>query len=126
MAGRPGRPRFRIDFDTVEKLASMMCTVGEVANFLGCSRRTLEKNAEFQRRFRAGQDKGRISIRRAQFRKATNEKNPDTTMLIWLGKVYLGQKETVVQEVSGLPSVTISQEQVGLFDENYLKERITE
>lgn len=120
-----GRPRFSIDFEAVEKLAGMMCTVGEIANYLGCSRRTLERSKEFQRRFRMGQDKGRISIRRAQYRKATNEKNPDTTMLIWLGKVYLGQKETLVQEVSGLPPVNISQEQVGLFDENYLKDRVS-
>lgn len=121
-----GRPRFKIDYVSVEKLASMMCTVEEIANFLGCSRRTLEKNAEFHRAFKKGQDVGKMSIRRAQFRKATDEKHPDTTMLIWLGKVYLGQKDTLVQEVSGLPSVTISQEQVGLFDDNYLKGRVSE
>lgn len=118
-----GRPRFEIDFVAVEKLAGMMCTVGEIANYLGCSRRTLERSKEFQEHYQKGLDIGRMAIRRAQYRKAVTAKNPDTTMLIWLGKVYLGQTEKFIQELSGVNPVKITEEQTGLFDEKYLLEK---
>ena len=36
-----GRPKFKIDYETVKKLASIMCTQEEIASFLGCSVDTL-------------------------------------------------------------------------------------
>ena len=32
-----GRPRIKIDYEAVEKLASIGCTQEEIADFLGCS-----------------------------------------------------------------------------------------
>lgn len=61
-----------------------------------------------------------MSLRRSQYKKALNG---DTTMLIWLGKVYLGQKETVSQEVSLIPQITIAQDQTPLFDPDVFKSK---
>lgn len=44
-----------------------------------------------------GQQEGRVSIRRSQFKLA--EKNPQ--MAIYLGKVVLGQREVTTVEMSG-------------------------
>ncbi len=89
------RPKKEIDYIAVEKLASIQCTQEEIANFLELSVRTLQRDEEFCRLYKKGQDNGRMSLRRYQFKLA--EKNP--TMAIWLGKQYLGQRDAV--ELSG-------------------------
>lgn len=85
-----GRPKFEIDYESVEKLASLMCTQQEIASFLGCDVRTLQRDEEFSRIYKKGQDKGKMSLRRKQFKLA--DKN--ASMAIFLGKNYLGQKDT--------------------------------
>ena len=85
------RPKKEIDYKLAEKLSQIMCTQEEIANILEVSVRTLQRDAEFCRLYKKGQDTGRMSIKRKQFDVAVNKGN--TTMLIWLGKQYLGQKE---------------------------------
>ena len=70
----------------VDRLASIHCTVDEVAAVLGVSRDTIDRR--FRDRIDAGKAKGRASLRREQW-KAAEGGNP--AMLIWLGKQYLGQ-----------------------------------
>lgn len=91
-AGRSkgGRPKFEIDYKAADQLAKMQCTVTEIAEFLGCSRRTLERDAEFCRIHKKGLEVGRASLRRLQWKEA---EAGDRVMLIWLGKQYLGQKD---------------------------------
>ena len=84
-----GRPKKEIDYDTVEKLASIQCTQEEIASFLNLSVRTLQRDEEFCRLYKKGQENGKMSLRRIQFKLA--EKN--TSMAIFLGKQYLGQKD---------------------------------
>ena len=86
-----GRPKIEIDYASVEKLANIQCTQDEIASFLGVSVRTLQRDEEFQRLFKKGQENGRMSLRRMQFKLA--EKN--TSMAIFLGKQYLGQRDNV-------------------------------
>lgn len=86
-----GRPKKEIDYISVEKLANIQCTQEEIANFLGLSVRTLQRDEEFCRIYKKGQDNGKMSLRRMQYKLA--EKNP--TMAIWLGKQYLGQKDNI-------------------------------
>lgn len=86
-----GRPKKEIEYETVEKLASIQCTQEEIANFLELSVRTLQRDEEFCRIYKKGQDNGKMSLRRTQFKLA--EKNP--TMAIWLGKQYLGQRDNL-------------------------------
>ena len=83
------RPKKEIDYVAVEKLASIQCTQEEIANFLGLSVRTLQRDEEFCRIYKKGQENGKMSLRRYQFKLA--EKN--TSMAIFLGKQYLGQRD---------------------------------
>lgn len=85
------RPKKEIDYTAVEKLASIQCTQEEIANFLDISVRTLQRDEEFCRLYKKGQDNGKMSLRRTQFKLA--EKN--TSMAIFLGKQYLGQKDII-------------------------------
>lgn len=91
-----GRPKKEIDYETVEKLANIQCTQEEIASFLNLSVRTLQRDKEFCRVYKKGQENGRMSLRRMQFKLA--EKN--TAMAIFLGKQYLGQKDVVENEIS--------------------------
>lgn len=93
-----GRPKKQIDYTAVEKLASIHCTQDEIASFLGCSVKTLQRDEEFCRLYKKGMDEGRMSLRRTQFKLA--ERNP--AMAIFLGKQYLGQTdkvETTITEI---------------------------
>ena len=85
------RPKIKIDYSIVEKLANIQCTQEEIANFLDISVRTLQRDDEFCRIYKKGQDNGRMSLRRYQYKLA--EKN--TAMAIWLGKQYLGQRDVI-------------------------------
>ena len=85
------RPKKEIDYPTVEKLASIQCTQEEIANFLDISVRTLQRDNEFCRIYKKGMDNGKMSLRRTQFKLA--EKN--TSMAIFLGKQYLGQRDVI-------------------------------
>ena len=86
-----GRPKKEIDYDMVEKLANIQCTQEEIASFLEISVRTLQRDDEFCRIYKKGQENGKMSLRRMQYKLA--EKN--TAMAIFLGKQYLGQRDNV-------------------------------
>ncbi len=88
MAG--GRPKFKIDYDQVEKLSALQCTQEEIASYLGCSVDTLQRDDEFCGIYKRGMDKGRMSLRRKQWKAADDG---DRTMLVWLGKQYLRQTD---------------------------------
>lgn len=86
-----GRPKKVIDYETVEKLAKIQCTQEEIASFLDISVRTLLRDEKFCEIYKKGIENGKLSLRRYQFKLA--EKN--TTMAIFLGKQYLGQRDNV-------------------------------
>ena len=88
------RPKIPIDYNTVEKLANIQCTQEEIASFLGISVRTLQRDEEFCRIYKKGQENGKMSLRRMQYKLA--EKN--TAMAIFLGKQYLGQRDNIEVE----------------------------
>lgn len=79
----------------VRKLAAMGLTVDEIAAFVGVCGRTIERRCKDD--LAEGRSKACGSVRRRQYEKAVVEGN--TTMLIWLGKQMLGQKDRV--EVDG-------------------------
>jgi hypothetical protein len=88
MAG--GRPKKVVDYALVEKLANIQCTEVEISEILEISTRTLQKDKEFLRIYKKGLESGKSSLRRLQW-KAAEKGNP--TMLVWLGKQYLNQKD---------------------------------
>lgn len=82
----------------------MQCTLEEICAWFECSEDTIEravkreKGKSFADYFKEKRVAGLVSLRRAQMRAAIKG-NP--TMLIWLGKQLLGQKEKHEVEHSG-------------------------
>ncbi len=102
------RPRKEIDQKDFESLCALQCTKEEICGFFDVSDKTLENwckrtySEGFSEVFNKKRGKGKISLRRAQFRLA--EKS--ASMAIWLGKQWLGQKDTV--EIERPDEVVIS------------------
>jgi hypothetical protein len=96
---RIGRRKAEIDWDEVEKLLGFQCTGTEVAAFIDVTYNTLEaairreKSMKFLEYADIHRGKGRVSLRRTQFKVANDDEN--VPMLIHLGKTELGQKDTV-------------------------------
>jgi len=78
---------------TLENLARIQCTQSEAAAVLGVDRRTLcrffARHPEAREKWDNGLESGKASLRRNQFK--LSETN--SSMAIWLGKQYLGQRE---------------------------------
>jgi hypothetical protein len=95
-AKKTGRPLAVVDPNIVNALASVGCSGDEIAVYLGVSRTTIYD------RFRTVIEKGhtgqRVSLRRKQFELAMKG---DRTMLVWLGKQYLGQTDKVEEKQTG-------------------------
>ena len=89
-----GRPRATIDLAQITALAQIQCTDYELALVIGVSERTIERrkksDEKFLEAYEKGRAEGRTSLRKWQFEAA---KNRNITMLIWLGKQYLGQTD---------------------------------
>ena len=79
-----------VDRELVWKLASMMCTIKEIADVVGLAENTVSK--KFGDLIEKGRSQGKKALRRAQFEKAVADKDP--RLLIFLGKQYLGQKDS--------------------------------
>ena len=91
------RPRKEIDKKQFENLCGLQCTREEICGFFEISEKTLNAwckrtyKQSFSLVFQQKRGKGKISLRRSQFRLA--EKNAN--MAIWLGKQYLNQKDII-------------------------------
>jgi hypothetical protein len=79
-----------VPLEMIERLAAICCTMNEIASVTGLSVDTLERR--FAEIIKNGRNIGKASLRREQFRMALSG-NP--TMLVWLGKQILGQKDKV-------------------------------
>lgn len=91
------RPKADIDWDVVDDLMICGCSGVEIAGHFGINCETLYRRVEtdfnmgFSEYLHQKRSDGDAQLRKAQFEVAKNDKN--TTMLIWLGKQRLGQKE---------------------------------
>lgn len=89
-----GRPKIEFDLKQVEKLAMLQCTYDELAAFFDCSKDTIinrmKDDESFSAAYKSGLEKGKMSLRRLQWRAA---ESGNVTMLIWLGKQHLGQTD---------------------------------
>ena len=84
------RPKKDIPLKQVEALGMIQCTIDEVSLVLGIPPSTLKSRPDVMETFNRGKEKGKMSLRRAQWKKAMEG---NVTMLIWLGKQYLNQRE---------------------------------
>ena len=91
-----GRKKIEIDFKQVASMCGIKCTMSEIAAVLGVSEDTIDRRiheeygitfAEFRKQ---NQGIGKTNIRRKQYELAMKG---DKTMLIWLGKQWLKQKD---------------------------------
>ena len=117
------RPKIELDRELIKKLAFIQCTIKEIALICGVSEDTLQRRKWFSTLYKKTAEDGRSSLRRLQWKVAngdylakrvtrTNKAGddvteetfaaPNPTMLIWLGKQYLGQADkTEIEAVIG-------------------------
>ena len=94
-----GRPRKEIDNKIFENLCGLQCTLEEIAGVFDCSVDTIERwckreyGETFAEVYKKHSAKGKTSLRRIQFKLA--EKS--AAMAIFLGKNYLGQKDSIIE-----------------------------
>lgn len=94
------RPKKAVDIETLKKLAAIQCTTAEMAAVLGVSSDTLERR--FAAIIKDGRENGRMSLKRKQFEVAMSG---NTTMLIWLGKQWLNQRDKTNEELDAMRSM---------------------
>jgi len=87
--GIGGQPKKLLDTEQLHQLASIHCTMAEIAAVMKCSVDHLYKPEYFEI-IENGRESGRCSLRRLQWASA---QKGNTGMLIWLGKQLLGQKD---------------------------------
>ena len=98
------RPRKEIDKKQFESLCELQCTLDEICGFFNCCSDTIESwckrtyNMNFSEVFKQKRGKGKISLRRAQYQTA---KKGNATLLIWLGRNWLGQSENNEEKEKG-------------------------
>jgi hypothetical protein len=90
-----GRPQKDIDPEQVRALAAIHCTLAEIGAVLDCSVDTLERH--FADIIEKGKQQGRMSLRREQWKAA---RAGNVTMLIWLGKNLLQQRDVMQLDVA--------------------------
>lgn len=109
------RPYIEMDLDQVQRAASIGCSYEEIAVIVGMSRTTfyerLAEDPSIRDLIEQGKDRGKSTLRRLQWQRAQGGSD---TMLIWLGKQVLGQKDrneltgandgaVVLQVLTGVP-----------------------
>lgn len=91
------RPRKEIDQKQFENLCGLHCTQAEICDWFEVCEDTLNSWCKrtykegFSEVYRKKKGKGKISLRRSQWKLAEN----NATMAIWLGKQYLNQRDQV-------------------------------
>ena len=95
VAKKTGRPLKEVNEELVKSMASILCTMKEISSVVGVSVDTLEKR--FTDVLRIGQEEGKCSLRRLQWKSA---EAGNVNMQIWLGKQWLGQRDKQPDEVA--------------------------
>lgn len=96
-----GRPKKQIKKEMFENMCAIQCTKDEICSILNIDEKTLTRwckdtyNEGFSDIYKKKSKIGLMSLRRYQFEHA--KKN--TTMAIFLGKQYLGQKDIIENQV---------------------------
>jgi hypothetical protein len=99
---KPGTKPKPINAKQLAALAGMQCSYPEIAAVFGLKKRQfidrIGADPELRELIEEGRANGCASIRRAQFKAAVEG---DRTMLVWLGKQYLGQRDREQIEHTG-------------------------
>lgn len=99
-AKKVGRKAWNPKIEDVRRLCQLNCTDDEIAAFFGVCTKTVQRKKTTSKPFceavDGGRNYGRLSLRRKQVEVALGG-NP--TMLIWLGKQYLGQTDKTDEKI---------------------------
>lgn len=122
-----GRPRIEFNMEMVYQWGRFRATYETMADIAGCSIDTINRlmqddESEFCKHYKRGLAETKVKLSEAQIwrglggtmrvEKALGSGDivtynafypPDSTMLIWLGKQYLGQKDKIAEEVPNQP-----------------------
>ena len=107
-----GRPKIEITklmLGQIMGISTMQCPDEEIAAYLKMSYSTFKRRKaempELVQAIETGRDQGRQMLRAAQWSKAIGDKDhaPHVSMLIWLGKQYLGQSDKADLYSGGKP-----------------------
>ena len=96
-----GRPEIDVDIRKLRKWARAGCTLRELAQKLGITLSTLQERLErpeYKGAYERAQGEMIISLRSKQVAMALGG---NVTMLIWLGKQYLGQRDQLLHSGTG-------------------------
>ncbi len=99
-----GRPSAHIDWPIFEGLCEIQCTASEISSVFRICEDTLYKKVienykeHFSVIYKRYSEGGKSSLRRIQF----NLAKKNTSMAIWLGKQWLGQKDISRDEVKDI------------------------
>lgn len=91
-----GRPKKEINQEHFEGLCAILCTQEEIAGVFDCSVDTISRwcnetyGETFAEVYKRTSSPGKVSLRRKQYQVAMSG---NVSMLIWLGKQILGQKD---------------------------------
>lgn len=99
---KAGRPPKEFDRDVFEGMCAIMCTEEEICGVFKTTDKTLNNwlkrtyDMDFSEAFKIFSGKGKMNLRRWQF----NLAKKNAGMAIFLGKNYLGQRDSVEYEDS--------------------------
>lgn len=92
--------KLTLDSDGVRSLAAIGCTLTEMGYVLGCDPKTVSNR--FSKEIKEGMGELKRSLRHYQVQKAFEG---NVTMMIWLGKQYLGQSENPIMDQDDMDKV---------------------
>ena len=101
---KAGRPKKHLDWEQVQELCYIQCTIEEICNVVKVSRPVLydravkELGRELPTLIKEWSAGGKKSLRRVMFYNAVEKNN--TTMQIWLSKQYLGMSDKIETDTS--------------------------
>ena len=92
-----GRPRIELDPKQAKIFGYFRATYDTMAEQIGCSVDTIraamqDDKSEFSKEYKKGFSGMKMKLSEAQVKTAIEDRNP--TLLVWLGKQYLNQKDS--------------------------------
>ena len=105
-----GRPRIELDPKQAKIFGYFRATYDTMAEQIGCHVDTIraamqDEDSEFSKAYKNGFSSMKMKLSEAQVKTAIDEHNP--TLLVWLGKQYLGQKDNPMPDEDANKNYTV-------------------
>ena len=105
-----GRPRIELDPKQAKIFGYFRATYDTMAEQIGCHVDTIraamqDEDSEFSKAYKNGFSSMKMKLSEAQVKTAIDEHNP--TLLVWLGKQYLNQKDNPMPDEDANKNYTV-------------------